>query len=322
MVHFPNEIWLGVANHLQLPTDVCTRRNETLSEDEKINQQAIISLCLVSKQLRAIFQPQLYCSFVKYSSVCARDRLLTADSEWLHKYYQRDERTYRATRKQTRLENFILTIIRRPDLALMVKQLRVGSFNEISSLPVHLQKLYERLHPCRMTSTTLENALRTFQGFERLPHRIKRSWLEQLRNGEEGAEVALLLILLPSLHCLHINSPSGDLGSFIHELRDVILGPEPGSWTLKSVRGKLWKHPVVMQSRSQQPPRILAALKSLSVWSDCGRTISLQQCMDSLSLLPLDSFEGRGLGDDSRQEGPTVACICDPKLPRCPARHG
>ncbi|KAH0254505.1 hypothetical protein KCU91_g17965, partial [Aureobasidium melanogenum] len=130
MVHFPNEIWLGVTNYLKLPTDVCTRKNEALDKDEKVTQQTLISLCLVYKQLRAVFQPQLYCSFIKHQRPTAKDRLLKSDSEWLYKYYQQDERSFRAIRKQTRLENFLVTIIQRPDLAAMVEQLRVGSFTQ------------------------------------------------------------------------------------------------------------------------------------------------------------------------------------------------
>ncbi|KAH0359654.1 hypothetical protein KCU65_g9839, partial [Aureobasidium melanogenum] len=317
MVHLPNEIWLEVASNLDLPA--CASEDETVDEHDKIVQQTLVSLCLVSKQLRTIFQPCLYRSFVKYSRLPARTRLLTADSEWLHKYYQRDERTFRTTRKQTRLENFILTMIHRPDLAFMVEQLRVGSFNQTSSLPVHFQKLYERLPLSETIFKTLEKALRTFPGFERLPQWIRRLWLQSLQDGEEEAEVALLLVLLPNLHSLHINSPYGDLGRFVEQLCDVANGPGPRSWTLKSAYGQLRKYPAEMQSRPQQLSQIFAALRSFSVWTTPGGTGSLQRCIKSLSLPLLTSFEANGLEADHKplETTPNLASLQHLKLVHC-----
>ncbi|KAH0003757.1 hypothetical protein KCU78_g13729, partial [Aureobasidium melanogenum] len=152
MVHFPNEIWLGVANYLKLPTDVCSCKNEALSKDEKVTQQTLISLCLVSKQFRAIFQPQLYYNFIKNKSSTAQERLLSPESEWQHKYYQQDERSFRAIRKQTKLESFLITIIHRADLAAMVEHLRIGSYPDDVTLPRYLQKLYEEVPLHKATS--------------------------------------------------------------------------------------------------------------------------------------------------------------------------
>jgi hypothetical protein len=128
MVHLPDEIWFQLTEYFKPPTDLCTRKFEECEHDEVV-QQTILSLCLVSKQLRAISQSRLYCSFIKYHRLCARDRLLTINSEWLHKYYQRDERSFRTNCKATRLERFIRTLIHRLDLAAMVRQLRVGWFS-------------------------------------------------------------------------------------------------------------------------------------------------------------------------------------------------
>jgi hypothetical protein len=126
---------------------------------------------------------------------------------------------------------------------------------------------------------------------------IRRAWLEDLRNGEEPAEVALLLTMLPRLRCLRVESRRGDLGMYAQELYDALqlLDPSPISWTIESREGKLWKRPVKLQSQSQQPLQILTTLESLIIWSNCDGVRSLQRGVDLLSLPSLTSFNGRGL---------------------------
>jgi hypothetical protein len=239
MVHIPNEIWLKVAGYFNPPTDICTSESETVQEHDRIIQQTLVNLCLVSKQLRAIFQPRLYYSFIKYDRSLARNRLLEAESEYQHKYYQRSEQNF--IRKATRLEKFIHTLIRRPDLALMVKQLRIGWVVEDSVLPVKIGKLYERLPLSGTLANAFVNTLRSFQGLERMSVQIRRAWLEDVRNGEEPAEVALLLTMLPRLRFLRVESRRDDLGMYAQELYDALrlLDPRPTSWTIESREGKL-----------------------------------------------------------------------------------
>ncbi|KAG9674171.1 hypothetical protein KCU99_g3676, partial [Aureobasidium melanogenum] len=321
MVHFPNEIWLGVANYLKLPTDVCKRKNEAVSEDESITQQTLISLCLVSKQFRTIFQPQLYRNFVKHQRPAAKDRLLKPDSEWQHRYYQQDERSFRITRKQTKLESFLVTIIHRPDLAAMVKHLRIGSFSDNNCLPICLKQLYERVPLHKAVSCAFVDALRSFKGFGRFGNRFRRFWEKHLWDGNEGAEVALLLTLLPNLHSLRYDSRSGSLNLFVDELFSTILGPSPKSWILKPARGKLHKHPVELQSSIPQPSQILPVLRVLDVWSFAGYTVPLDSVMHLLSQPFITSFNARGLfGNDpflSFQPGITFASLRHLQLVRC-----
>ncbi|KAG9550364.1 hypothetical protein KCU71_g15002, partial [Aureobasidium melanogenum] len=319
MVHFPNEIWLGVANYLKLPTDVCSRKSEALDKDEKVTQQAIVNLCLVSKQLRAVFQPQLYRNFIKHQRPSAKDRLLKSDSEWLHNYYQQDERSFRAIRKQTRLENFLVTIIQRPDLAAMVEQLRVGSYSDDVTLPRYLQQLYEKVPLHKTTSCMLVDTLRCFKGFDRLRNHFRKSWEESLREGGEGAEVALLLTLLPNLLSLRLESTTGSINYFVQELYNAILGPQPKSWTLVPVQGVLRKHPSQVQSISQQQPEILPVLTTLSVWSYGGFQIPMQNWESLLPLPHLETVRGRGLNiyRTSRQPRPGLASLQHLQLIRC-----
>ncbi|KAG9634569.1 eEF1-gamma domain-containing protein, partial [Aureobasidium melanogenum] len=287
MVHFPNEIWLGVANYLKLPTDVCTRKNEALDKDEKVTQQTLISLCLVYKQLRAVFQPQLYCSFIKHRRPAAKDRLLKSDSEWLHKYYQQDERSFRAIRKQTRLENFLVTIIQRPDLATMVEQLRVGSFTQDDT--------HEEVFLHKATSRAFVTALRSFERFDHFPKHFRRSWRKSLKGGEEGAEVALLLTLLPNLRSLRFDSESGSLDYFVTGLFKTILGSSLKFPTPVPAKAVLHKRPAGSQSRLDQSSQIFRSLRSLDVWSFDGNYISLGSCVGLIVQPSITSFHGRGL---------------------------
>ncbi|KAG9518540.1 hypothetical protein KCV07_g5551, partial [Aureobasidium melanogenum] len=291
MVHFPNEIWLGVANYLKLPTDVCKRKNEAVSEDESITQQTLISLCLVSKQFRTIFQPQLYRNFVKHQRPAAKDRLLKSDSEWQHRYYQQDERSFRITRKQTKLESFLVTIIHRLDLAAMVEYLRIGSFTQDDTheeVPLH-----------EATSRAFVTALKSFQGYDRLRKHFKRSWEKSLKGGEEGAEVALLLILLPNLRSLRFDSESGSLDYFVKGLFKTILGSDPKSSDSKPAKAVLHKRPAGSQSRLDQSSKILRSLRTLDVWSFDVNYISLGSCVGLLSQPSIASFHGRGLSVDN-----------------------
>jgi hypothetical protein len=294
MVHLPDEIWLKIAEYIDPPDTKCTCECESGRERNRVVEQNLINLCLVSKQLRAVFQPGLYRSFVKFSRSGALQRLLTLDSEWLHKYYQRDKKTFRTIRKATRLEKFLSTLIRRPDLAAVMKQLHVGWFVEDSSLPVHFRKLYDKLPLHDTLASTFVTALKRFPGFERMCVQSRRSWLAALQDGEEGAEVALLLILLPNLRLLRIESKSADLGRYAQELYNILLSPGPTSWTIKSTGGMLLQHPVDIQV--QQPPaQMLKALESLSVWSEGVGIGSLRRCVDLFSLPCLTSFDARGL---------------------------
>lgn len=293
MAYLPNEIWFKVSGYFPPPLDLCTRESETVKQHDRVVQKTLVSLCLVSKQLRAIFQPQLYGSFAKYSRSFARNRLLEADSEWRHKYYQCSEQNF--VRKTTRLEKFLRTLIERPDLAVMVEQVRIGWVIENSALEGKIQKLYERLPLHGTLGSTFVNTLRVFQGFERMSLQTRKSWLEDLREGEEKAEVALLLIILPNLRFLRIESRRGDLGQYVQELHDALLDSRPTSWTIESGQGMLWKRPVNFQPQSQQPPQILRSLESLNVWSNCDGTGSLGRCANFLSLPSLTSFDARGL---------------------------
>jgi hypothetical protein len=57
MVHFPDEIWSNVAGYFNPLTDLCTSESETVQEHDRVIQQTLFNICLVSKKLCAILQP-------------------------------------------------------------------------------------------------------------------------------------------------------------------------------------------------------------------------------------------------------------------------
>lgn len=304
MVHFSNEIWLEVASYLKLPTDVCTRKNEAADKAEKITQQTLISLCHVSKQLHAVFQPQLYCNFVK-------------DSRLQHNHHQLDEPRSRSIRKQPRLENFLATIIQRPDLAAMVEQIRIGSLTPGDALPSY----YEEVDVHKTTSRALVADLRSFKRYDCLSDRFRRSWKKSLRGGDEEAEVALLLTLLPKLRSLRFDLEEGSLNYFMQKIFNIFLDPSSELQILKSTRGMLHKHAVGSQSKLDQSSRILCSLGSLAVRSFDGYKISLENYVGLLSQPSITSFHGRGLtvygASLSFHSGITFTALRHLQLVRC-----
>lgn len=164
MAHLPNEIWFQVVAYINSPNTTSEGDDtEDCGDDNDCSntvQQDLLNLCLVSEQVRAIAQPLLYSGFVKPKTVSAQFRLLKPDSEWLHKYYQRDQRSFRAVRKETRLERFLHTLICRPDLAVEVKNLRLDKIYETSLLPSCLRQLYQKLPLPSTTSSMFVDALK------------------------------------------------------------------------------------------------------------------------------------------------------------------
>jgi hypothetical protein len=75
-------------------------------------------------------------------------------------------------------------------------------------------ELYERLALSDILANTVVDISRGFQGLERISLQTRRAWLEDFRNGEEPAEFALLLILLPRLRFLRLRSRRGNLGIY------------------------------------------------------------------------------------------------------------
>ncbi|THY85112.1 hypothetical protein D6C92_09009 [Aureobasidium pullulans] len=306
MAHLPNEIWFQVAGYLGAPNITREEIYDAENHDNlRTTQQILSTLCLVSKQLRAIAQPMLYCAFDKPPSLVAESRLLKQDSEWLHKYYQRDQRSFRAVRKETRLERFLHTLICRPDLAVEVKDLRLNKIYETSSLPSCLQQLYQKLPLPSTTTSMFVDALKRYGRFDRLDIGFRRSWEKSLQDGEEGAEIALLLTLVPTVLVVHLEPFQLSLGYFVQTLCNTILDPMPQPYVLRTACGMLSKEPAESHSLIRQPAPILSFLTTLTVRSPATFSIDIRNCVSLLSLPTLTAFTGELLVGTLSQDEPT-----------------
>ncbi|CAD0048301.1 unnamed protein product [Aureobasidium pullulans] len=291
MAHLPNEIWFQVVGYINSPntTSECDDPEVCCDDNDCSNtaQQDLINLCLVSEQIRAIAQPLLYSGF------------------WLHKYYQRDQRSFRAARKETRLERFLRTLISRPDLAVEVKDLRLNKIYEASLLPSCLRQLYQKLPLPSTTSSMFVDALKRYRGFDRLDISFRRSWEKSLQDGEEGAEIALLLTLVPTVLEVHLEPDQPSLGYFVQTLCNTILDPIPQPYVLKTACGMLSKEPAESHSLIRQPTPILSFLTTLTVKSPAMFPVDLRSCVSLLSLPTLTAFTGEFLVGNLFHNEPT-----------------
>ncbi|THY38990.1 hypothetical protein D6C98_10175 [Aureobasidium pullulans] len=321
MAHLPNEIWFQVVGYINSPntTSECDDPEVCCDDNDCSNtaQQDLINLCLVPEQIRAIAQPLLYSGFVKPKTVSAQFQLLKPDSEWLHKYYQRDQRSFRAARKETRLERFLRTLISRPDLAVEVKDLRLNKIYEASLLPSCLRQLYQKLPLPSTTSSMFVDALKRYRGFDRLDISFRRSWEKSLQDGEEGAEIALLLTLVPTVLEVHLEPDQPSLGYFVQTLCNTILDPIPQPYVLKTACGMLSKEPAESHSLIRQPTPILSFLTTLTVKSPAMFPVDLRSCVSLLSLPTLTAFTGEFLVGNLFHNEPTQFS----KIPSNNLRH-
>ncbi|KAI5238117.1 hypothetical protein E4T43_07690 [Aureobasidium subglaciale] len=287
MVHLPNELWLEIASYHVVPEMTC----------KHASRQTLIALCLVSKQLCAAIQPLLYHDFTKFARPSAAYRLATKDSEWLHKYYQRDIRTFRTVRKTTRLEKFLRTLINRPDLAAEIRYLSIEEFHDTNAIPYWFIGLYNKLPLDRTISTLFAHALQNSSAIGLLSRTSQSTWDEHLRDGVEGVEVALLLTLVPQLRSLSLQSIETTLESHVQELCDTVLGAAPLYGPLKQPP----KLPVKIRSQLQRPLEIFPVLTSLKLQSRCNKdyrdSLQLRHCQNLLSLPNLTHFVGSCLQD-------------------------
>jgi hypothetical protein len=182
-------------------------------------------------------------------------------------------------------------LIHRPDLAVKIDQLRIGWFVEGSTS--RIQKPCKRLPLHGTLAEMFEKRLWASRRSKPEYRGASDIWLKDLQNGDEAAEDALLLTMLPNLRFLRIESRRDGLGNNTQELHDALSDPRPTSWIIEFGEGMLRERPVELQPQSQQPPQIFKTSEVLSLWSACDGTRSLQWYVNLLALPSLTSFYSR-----------------------------
>ncbi|TIA08209.1 hypothetical protein D6C80_09353 [Aureobasidium pullulans] len=327
MVHFPNEIWLEIVRN------IVPDANLQDLEDYKTRQCALASLCLISTQLYPIAQPALHGNYIKFASPWPEEERLANETQ--HQVDGNDS----PYRKNTQLENFLHTLIERPDLAAAVVNLRIGRYNDKENSYSRYRNV--KVLPLNPTlSGIFESAIEVSIGPSTEPPSLldghistRDCWKGELRAGIEGAEVALLLAILPNVKFLDLEvsgEPTPFLGSFVRVLCEAIS--EYRAWAhedteeqnkkgkhrdedgeKKGAEDKNQKNEVGDPRREEEkevcscrgfwcpshdPPPVLKHLECLSVrafdtQNRCG--FNLQECLPLLTIPTLVSFRGYGL---------------------------
>ncbi|TIA72777.1 hypothetical protein D6C76_06842 [Aureobasidium pullulans] len=308
MVHFPNEIWLEIVQN------IVPDANLQDIEDYKTRHQ----LCMGTTSNSPHLGPK-------------KDVLQTRPSI-------KSTEMIRPTEKNTQLENFLRTLIERPDLAAAVVNLRIDRYNDKENSYSRYRK-FEVLPLNPTLSGIFESAIEVFISPSTEPPSLldghistRDRWKGELRAGIEGAEVALLLAVLPNVKFLDLEvsgGPTPSLGSFVRVLCEAISGyrawahedteeqnkkdkhgDEDGE--KKGAEDKNQKNEVGDPRREEEkevccggfwcpshdPPPGLKHLECLSVrafdtQNRCG--FNLQECVPLLTLPTLVSFRGYGL---------------------------
>ena len=135
MASLPNEIFLEIVKHFP-PINKFHDPSDVL-EEYNITKNTLASLCLVSKIWRDIAQPLLYRTYIKtedFDPNIDHDEYIEAKIEAMEAHgidiqtSPDEELEYTDYRKPVPLENFIRTMIERPDLAERVECLSISNY--------------------------------------------------------------------------------------------------------------------------------------------------------------------------------------------------
>ncbi|THY87045.1 hypothetical protein D6C93_07688 [Aureobasidium pullulans] len=327
MVYFPNEIWLDIVQN------IVPDANLQDLEDYKTRQCALASLCLISTQLYPIAQPALHGNYIKFASPWPEERCLANETQ------QQVDGNDSPYRRNTQLENFLRTLIERPDLAAAVVNLRIDRYNDKENSPSRYRKV--KVLPLDPTlSGMFESAIEILIGQLTEPQSLldeqiptRDCWEGELRAGVEGAEVALLLAILPNVKFLDLEvsgEPKPSLGFFVRGLCEAISEYRAWAHEVMEEQDKKQEHgdedgekkgeDDKNQKRegedqrgekekdvcscggfwcpSHDPPPVLKHLECLSVRVFDPRNkngFNLKDCVPLLTISTLVSFRGYGL---------------------------
>ena len=242
MVHFPNEIWLEIVQNIVPDAGL-----QDL-EDYKTRQRALASLCLISTQLYPIAQPALHGNYIKFASPWPEERCLANETQ------QQVDGNDSPYRRNTQLENFLRTLIERPDLAAAVVNLRIDRYNDKENSPSRSRKV--KVLPLDPTlSGMFESAIEILIGQLTEPQSLldeqittRDFWEGELRAGVEGAEVALLLAILPNVKFLDLEvsgEPKPSLSFFVQGLCEAIS--EYRAWAHEVTKSRTKKRSMEMR---------------------------------------------------------------------------
>lgn len=231
MVTLPDEILLEIAKHY--PRITKFQDPDHVLEEYNIVRNTLASLCLVSKAWRGIAQPLLYRTYIKIEKTDMRidhDEYNEAKIEAMEAQgidiakIPEDEFEYTGYRKPIPLEMFIRTMIERPDLAEQVECLSISNYwDENERRPYARDDVNKALGEA-MYNASLKVPPQKTSWEWRYPSELQEDWRKELREGDEVAEVALLMFLLPNVRFLDLGTSSETYGAYVQDLWRQLLG--------------------------------------------------------------------------------------------------
>jgi len=176
-----------------------------------------------------------------------------------------EEFEYTDYRKPIPLEKFIRTMIERPDLAEQVECLSISNYWDESE-----RRPYGRTDVNKALGETMYNASLRVPPQKtpwewRYPSEWQEDWRNELREGDEVAEVALLMVLLPNVRFLNLGTSSETYGSYVQDLWRQLLGSQ--SKKTRELYGVVMESHVDFLSQTGRPA-ILSRLEYFSARAD------------------------------------------------------
>ncbi|KAH0398567.1 hypothetical protein KCU89_g7104, partial [Aureobasidium melanogenum] len=265
MATLPNEIILEIVKHFPVITEF--KHPDDVLEEYNLTKNTLASLCLVSKTWRDIAQPLLYRTYIKTEKTdpdIDHDEYNEAKIEALEakgvdiSTLPEEEFEWTDYRKPIPIEMFIRTMIERPDLAEQVECLSISNYWDENAERKWGRTDVNKTLGEMMYNASLKVPLQKTKPAWRFDD-WQEDWRNELREGDEIAEVALLMVLLPNVRCLDLGTSSGTYGTYVHDLWSQLLGPQ----STKKVEhyGQDLDIDVDFASQSSEPPLILSRLE-------------------------------------------------------------
>ncbi|KAH0174499.1 glycoside hydrolase, partial [Aureobasidium melanogenum] len=293
MVSLPPEILLNVVS--QVSDEYREMAFDSAKDEIAVMKRTLMNLCLSSKIFYTVAQPVLHRIF--------------SNSNELDEYTDEDRlprktgsRTYRQT---TRTENFIRTLIQRPDLADGVEDIKLEDFQN-NDVPCDFDTTMLPFDPLlgdlfmgasMVVPRPSPGLVRQWLGDEEDGRRIQEwqdDWRDELQTGGRNAQIALLFILTPNLVRLEMESSKRGFGPCVDDLWEQMLGPRSERTVI--CHGVNLGVDAQLRSQAPTPPTIFSSLEDLIVTSKPnGDGVVLKSVKRLLPLPSLRLFYGINL---------------------------
>jgi hypothetical protein len=233
MVALPNEILLEIVKYY--PPITKFQDLDDVLEEYNIVKNTLASLCLVSKAWRDIAQPLLYRTYIKTERTDPdldddeynETKIEAMEAQGIDTLtIPEEEFEYTDYRKPIALEMFVRTMIERPDLAERVECLSISNYwDENADRGFGRTNVNKALGEA-MFNASLRVPPQKTPWAGRYPSEWQEDWRNELREGDEVAEVALLMVLLPNIQHLDLGTSSETYGTYVQDLWRQLLGSQ------------------------------------------------------------------------------------------------